>query len=253
MIAPTEDFWVVVRSRNRTEKMAHIQTLLPTALICVGEDEKEAYLKEVNEDKLWLHPTFDNNSVKREWIYNNCPAETVVLIDDDLRDIKCVVGRYVRVIKDPGAILQIILNGRNLARDLGVSLFSWGRMPNPMHFRPHAPFSLTGPCFGAVGMVGRKIKVDTRFRDRGDIDLTMRAIMEDRFVIHDRRFYWDFGPTGYGRGGLRMVTGHDDHDEATEMLKARWGKYLVIDRKLQSGGVNISIRVPRRAAIATWK
>ena len=247
----TDDYWVVVPSRGRVGNMQRIMALLPLAHICVCDNEADEYGKVVPKTKLWLHPEFERNAQKRQWIYDKGPAETVIVIDDDLRHVKCQVGRYVRTTSDPGAIMQILLNGRNLAKDMGVSLFSWGRSPHPMQFRGHDPFSLTGPCVGASGIVGRQIVVDTQLENRFDLDFTMRAIMRDRFVIHDKRFYFDFGPTGYGRGGLRSKVTIEGQRRSTEILKMRWGINLAIDKKLRSGAMNMSIRLPRRAAIAT--
>ena len=132
--------------------MERLMALLPTARICLERSEADAYMAAgVPKKKLWLHPPLGGMAEKRQWMLDHCKAGILIMCDDDLKCVKCMVGRYIRMTTDAGAILQIIENGMHKAVDLGLSLFSWSRAPNPMQFQGHNFYSWTGPAAGCFG------------------------------------------------------------------------------------------------------
>jgi len=230
--------------------MKRLKALLPTALVCVDESEVAEYEKA--EVKVLPHPKLPNIAHIRRWILQNVKGP-VCMIDDDLRAVNCLIGRRVRRTTDAGAILQIILNGYHVAKDLGLAVFCWQRNANPMQLNAADPFGLVIPSAGAFGVIGRDVRFDTRLERGEDIDLTMQSLMKHRITWCDRRFYFDFGPVFTGKGGNQGVRTGDENEANTKLLKEKWGQYISVDSAKERGSLNMAIRVKRRSAIASTK
>jgi len=240
---------LVIPSRGRADKIARILALLPTAIVCVDEREHLEYRKAIPVKKLWLHAPTGTLGEVRQWVLDNSQEEAVVMIDDDFRCVRTLVGRRTRKIVDPGAILQIIENGINVAADLGIHLFGWNRCVMLRQFYAYDPLSFGALASGAWGVVGREHAVDVRLNLAESLDLTLTNLLENRIVLHDRRFYFDCGPTWKGTGGLQGIRTSTTEGQEKEWMAEKWGQYVSMERKLQSGGTGMSIRVQRRCSL----
>jgi hypothetical protein len=246
------DLRIVVPSRRRVGLMPKLLSLLPHATVCVDEEEIAAYRPHV--PALWSHPPFANMASTRNWILDQVPESVCVMVDDDLTGVRTMVGRHSRKIDDPHAILQLIVNQAQLARDLKVPVFCWAATGDPEFFKESDPFSFVAPVFGAFGVVARGVRFDDLLRGRSDIDFTMRALLEHRIVLQDRRYHFNTPPYGSAGGAMGLRTAATEAD-ATRALKARWGRYLDVDRKIKEGRGTyaVHIAVSRKNPLASMR
>ena len=122
-----ESYRIVVPSRRRVKNMPRLLGLLPTATVCVAEEEREAYAAVVPPKQLITHTIHTNLIDIRNWILDTVQEDCVVQVDDDFRGVIVLGKRRSRSIHDPEAIAELIENGLRVSSDLGVGVFCWGR------------------------------------------------------------------------------------------------------------------------------
>jgi len=245
----TVPYEIVVPSRRRVENMPRILRLLPTATVTVDEREADDYAPHVPADRLLLHAPTETLGQVRQWVLDHREAEAVVMIDDDFRAVVAMPGRKPRRIVEPAAILRIVENAVDVAADLGVALFCWSRMPNPLQFCGHAPASLAALASNAWGVVGREFAVDKALNLCESVDLTLQNLLHRRIVWQDRRFYFDCGGVWAGQGGLQGVRTSDGEAAERRRMARRWGPYLELEAAKKGGTTGMSIRVQRQSAL----
>src|SRR5437016_707290 len=76
------DYAIVVPSRKRVHNMQLIRALLPTALICIDERERDDYLSEVPATHLFQHPPMDGLPAVLNWAMDAIPNPILIVIDD---------------------------------------------------------------------------------------------------------------------------------------------------------------------------
>ena len=248
------DMAIIVPSRARPENFRRLNRLLPTCTLCVDEREREAYAQVPADRIIWHRPTRTIGEV-RQWVLDNVRAECVVMVDDDLKGVRPMVGTKRKAITDPADIAAIIENGARVAAELGKSVYCWNRNPNPMWFAPHDPFHMVAPVAGAFGVIGRRLRFDPSLSDGEDVDFCLSALLHDRVVIADNRFYFDFGSVMAGAGGLQTVRTQELMLADRRKLEERWGQYVSLigkptagraGKKVATRGMRMSIRVKRR-------
>jgi len=223
------DFQIVVPSRHRVFNMETIMALLPTAIVTVEESEMKDYAHSVPKEQLLPHPKLEGLPLIHNWLLDEIKTPTLIRIDDDFKGVIRLVGRGRRTIKDPDDILTILNNATRVATDLDVGVFCFSRTPNTTIVRPEEkPFLPAGPVASAFGVRGnaRHRPFDHTLHGRADIDFTLSTLLLDRCVLQDTRFYFDFGPIGYGTGGSAGLITKQKYTNVTRLLARRWGKAL---------------------------
>ncbi len=180
----------------------------------------------MTSNEILPHPPLSGIAAVRNWILDNTPEECVVMIDDDLKSVKALIGKRPRTITEPECILRIIENGIQIAHDLDVPLFCWGRIVNPLSIRLYDPISLTSPVSCSWGMIGREFRCDERLSDYEDMDLTLQCLLKRRILYCDTRFYFDHGPIFSGSGGLQGIRTGEGEVSSRKLMTAKWGKYV---------------------------
>jgi hypothetical protein len=227
-----KDLQVVIPSRRRVESCRRSFQLAPFAAICVAEEEKEDYAE--FGPALSTHPDqVTGVSAVRRWILERYKQRCVVIFDDDIHRVVCLVGRKARVIEEPAAIRRILFNSANIAAAIGATLFSYAITANILDFFPYDPFAFikaNGPC---LGFVGRGILPDPALSHNTDADLSLQALLKDRFVWQDTRFMFEHRIMT-NSGGNRHVISKESWARDRKYLKRKWGEYL---QEKDSGGV----------------
>lgn len=231
--------------------MPVIRSLLPTALICIDERERDDYAPFVPAENLLVHPPMDGMAFVINWMMDNVQADILVEVDDDFCGVTSTVGSARRIV-DGVEILAILENAAIACRDLGLSTFCFSRTPNTTIIRPNenpiVPVQAVCNAFGVMGPARRR-HYDTTLAGRAAVDWTMRTLRDDRLVYCDLRFYFDCGAIFSGRGGNVGLVDPEAFKQTSLELRRRWGRYLsykppgFVKRKNTSA---LSIRVPRR-------
>lgn len=220
------DYAIYVPSRKRVHNMPAIRALLPSAIICVDEREIDDYKDAVPADKLLPHPPMEGLFGVINWMMDHCKAEIFIEIDDDFCGVR-VITEPSRFITDPDEILAIIENAARCCKDLGLTTFCFARTPNIIvtrsDMRPVMPVQPVCNAFGVMG-AARHRYYNTQYLGRGDVDWTLRTLLEDRCVYADVRFYFDCGNVFAGRGGNVGIVTPDQFEKTSRLLKQQWGK-----------------------------
>ena len=227
-----KDLKIIIPSRRRVESCRRSFQLVPSADVCVAEEEKGDYAE--FGGALSTHPDeVTGVSNVRRWILQHYKQRCVIIFDDDVLRVSCLVGRKTRRIEDPAAIHRILLNSATIAEAMGASLFSYAITANVLDFFPYDPFSFlkaNGPC---LGFIGRGILPDPALSHNTDADLTLQALLKTRFVWQDTRFMFEH-KIMTNSGGNRHVISKESWARDRKYLKRKWGDYL---QEKDSGGV----------------
>jgi len=241
---------IVIPSHRRPKSAKRMLSLFPTAFFSVGEDEVQEYVKAgVPQSKIISRPheTNGNLSRVRNWINLHVKEEIVVQLDDDITSVYSMVGRTPRKIDDPAAILRVIENTMICARDAGTAVFAWGNSMEPFNHVPHDPIRLYSPPSGAIGFIGKKIRLDENIITKGDcLDLLCQVLLEWRIIFVDSRFVFNHGRVGKNTGGLQLYRTAESEKYALEYLKKKWGFWICNEIKKRGKTTKMYVRVPRR-------
>ncbi len=253
---------IVVPSHERPENAEKITKVLGTnIIIAIDKKEKkdyEPFIKEgvelftYNKKRLGL----DNIAKIREYLKNKI-GTPLCFIDDDFQYIKNKIGSRQRSIKDKDKILKIISNGFQIAKDLNISLVAWDRLPNSMYLSPNDFITFTSFVAGAFIINKDYLHFDRRFALAEDIDLSLQALLKDRIIFIDRRFFFYFGGTAKGRGGNQKIRTQKLVNECDELLKNKWGSYIETGRRIKASAYQKNyftqgklIKVKRKSPLA---
>ena len=225
-------YQIVVPSRGRPENVKTILSMMPDAFICVDEREERDYRPYLPRKQLLLHPPTTGAPAARNWIIKNVKAPCLIQSDDDLIGIRSNVGSK-RFINHPDEVMAIIENAVTCCADLGLTTFCWSRTANTTVVRPEErPIVPTQQVYGCWGVMGkaRQRLYDETLTSRADLDWTMRTLLEDRIVLADIRYYFDFGRSFSGHGGQSGLVTPADFKRSTEVVGKRWGKSISFKR-----------------------
>ena len=243
---------IIVPSRRRPGNMAKLFSLLPAARVLVDKIEEAEYAAVCPPGRLILHPSLDRISKIRNFALDSSDAECVVMADDDLTCVRGLMGSRQRKIVEPEAIARILWNAYQTTSDLNLSLFGFARDVRwaIMAALPHNPYSFVAPAAGCFGIVGKELRFDDMLVTREDVDVTLQALLKQRILLHDRRFYFDFGRTWKGAGGNQGRRTAEVERIDNERIASKWGSYISFSTK-DSKGAAMSIRVKRKSELGT--
>ena len=238
---------IVIISRKRSRNMRVMRALLPTATVTVEESEMHEYAPHVPAHLLVPHPKLPGVTFLRNWVMDHFTEPCIVQCDDDLTHVK-ILGGACRTLRRACDILRVIENGVQVATDLDIGVFNWtcvlmaGRS-----YQAHDPFSFTKDCAGIFGIRGtaRHRRFDELTPSWEDIDFSLQAIRDDRILLTEMRYHFDFGPMRQSAGGNLSAASETQRMQGASYLRAKWGAMMPL---LQSGATVQAVRqrIPRR-------
>lgn len=237
------DIQVAIPSRDRTQNMAKMLRIFPDALIFVAEKEHEAYAKVVPKKQLVTHPNLVGLGKIRNFMCDTVKKEIIVFVDDDLNRVVAWTGQWYRVLSSED-VHYLIRSTATLATDAGLSIFGWSNFGRPTYLKHNKPISFKGPISRAFGLVGRKIRWDERLIGSVDTDATLQALMEERIILMDDRFYWDCGRILGNKGGLQSIRTSENRTRDIGIMRSKWGDCFCLQGNT-GGTPKNSIRVER--------
>ncbi len=233
---------IVIPSKGRPAVLpAKALRLFPDALVCVGDDEVDAYA--TVSQNLLVHPaSVVGIGPLRQWVLDNVADPCVVMVDDDVTHVYDQTGFHKRRIEDPDIARAIVERLAILAQDAGVRVFGFQQAARPLTYANYRPFSVNTWVGGIVGVIGRELRYDTSLLLRADIDFCLQSLMFDRFVLVDGRY--SFIHTRFaGSGGNARQRSAERHEQEIRYLRRKWGPYLdVVQAK---GTTRLVVRVVR--------
>lgn len=198
----------------------------------VRESEKDQYV-EAGVRKVLAVPDDEIDSFPkvRQWIIDNTPEDIVVQIDDDIKLFAYVNHYNLQAIESKDDIDIEIMRVAQLISDLDIGFASIKMTIDTRQYNQEFLFkSLIGMCCWYNKEAIKKSRYDTENKLKADQDFELQELLYNRIIlipsyirakgIYDK----NKGGNSTGRDGS-AVTAAFDH------LKAKWGKYIRIDRK----------------------
>jgi hypothetical protein len=235
LVIPTKGRWQSVGSKSLK--------LFPDAWLCVGESEAQQYADATGHKQLMVHPD-DVVGIGpiRNWVVENSPEETVVMLDDD---IECIFDqtKYHRIkIVAPWHCMAVLERSAIASKDAGCKLFGYAQMATPLNYRPHKPFNFNTWMGGVVGVHGKATKWDNNLLLRADIDACLNSLLKDRILWSDGRYVF-IHKRFTGQGGNNTNRTTQRHRVEIDHVKRKWGCY--IQEKHMKGTIRLIVKVSR--------
>ena len=176
---------VVIISRKRALLIAKATLrCLPNAFVSIAEEEVNQYeMHGMKKSKMLIHPDdVVGVSKTRNWVLRNVKDETVVMVDDDMESMCCLVGERYRRIHDEASIMAIFQNSERCARDVPCGMFCYNQTYDIRKYHQLKPFTFKAyPC-GVVGIIGREIWYDETNMIHDDVDFALQQLLKNRVV-----------------------------------------------------------------------
>lgn len=180
-------------------------------------------------------------SVVRNYVLDKLPHKTVVFFDDDIRALYWISSAK-SVALDTERTKLMIMNLVVHSRDLGALAF--GLTPNDIRkSSPLAPFMMRNVAACVVGVNGREIRFDERNLLKVDYDFFLQAMVKNRVVHIDRRYYFVAGIETVPGGNTAFRT-QERRLAEIENLQRWWGDDVIKTGRSRKGTESLEVKVP---------
>lgn len=209
----------------------------------VPEGQIEDYARKVPRERLLPLPAgVSGLPDTRNWIIDNVPGRVVCIFDDDF--VACNTTIYRVHTQIPYSLVDdMILATAQAAMDAGVGAFGWTQnAADASMYNPTRPFALVGLLGGAIGVIDREIKWDTRLRARCDCDWTIQHLAKHRIVWIENRYGFQQIRNDNVGGNARERTSEQIMRDI-ELTRRKWpGCVKMLERP---SGICMSLNVSR--------
>ncbi len=217
--------------------MERTLAFFPNATILVDEKEREAYLPHVPEHQLSTHPSLAGIVKIRNHILPTRQERTVVMVDDDIKEVRAMVGKRPRKIRDPESVRRILENAITILQDSGRHMYLFNRGGAPWTIQLHCPVKTGGGTPSGIMIFNgkRDYRFDEKLFTHEDNDYVLQVMLgkQDRFVFVDNRFFFEFDYKS-NSGGLQSIRTSDRIAADEAYLTEKWGRWLSMETS--SGG-----------------
>ena len=233
---------VFIPSYKRAGKVKTRETI-GGGILAVHEFEAQDYEEKEGGEIFFIPDELKGNIAKvRNFILDYADADDVVMMDDDISEI----GFHEELVQNkmsPEKIHQFLINGYEMAKELGVTLWGINLQSDPKFYREYSPFSLLAPILGTLSChVSPKLRYDESLFLNEDYDYFLKTIRKSRKTLRFNKYYYiaDHLKNSGGCGTYRLK---DFEIEQGEVMQRRWGsKVFKFDiNKSTNGAVNVPI------------
>jgi hypothetical protein len=217
---------ITTPSRGRWDRVSTTRFFPDTTLI-VREDEADRY-REHNPtvEIVTIPPHIDNLPKKRQWIWDQ--YGDVFMVDDDITSIinlSAAPGEPTAV-EDPVALVN---RTYELAKDLGVSVFSYTCIGSLLHYSPFDPLSLTGSYSAHAGGLIKddKLKFNPNVISQDDGWVTLMNAYLNRMCLVDNRYRFYHKDTMANPGGLSSYRNREVLKREIAIVREAFGDCVV--------------------------
>jgi len=224
----------VIMSHKRADRVETSKAVANTS-ICVPEAQAADYERHNPKMEIIAHPdTVIGLSAKFRWLYER--YKNVAFFDDDIFTINrmWITNKDKETMNlEPDIAYEVVQNIAQVSKDLGVKLFGFGKIPNPVAYSGHQPFSVSG--FVAGGMMGFlegwKMEIPDKCIAAADFYLSCINAFYFRKTFVDNRYFTackegTFKSTG-GMSDFRTV---ETEKEDLLFLRESFGQVIVMKK-----------------------
>lgn len=229
----------VIISRGRSDTIC-THLLLPDFIeILVPTSEKELYQEKCNNPIITIPDEIHGLGQVRNWCLKNFEEETVIMIDDDVNVVYDITGEKSERIEDKDKLYQIIVNAAIMAKDAGAKCFGFSQT-DIRKYNGTEPFKINGWVGCCIGVIGKDLSfVDNKLKV--DIDFCLKNMYYNRYLWIDCRYYFS-QIRNNNKGGNSKYRSEAEFENATRMLKRKWGKYISIRKHQNDYAIKTSVK-----------
>lgn len=224
---------VLIASHKRADKIT-THKKVSNSIICIPESQLGEYRERCPETEIVCHPdSVIGLSWKRQWMLEHFGH--AFHLDDDLSYMKRIYTEPGEKDKlTPDEIYDVIQFTAIAARQAGVYLFGFNTSGKPFTYSSLAPIQLSGyvnTC--AFGLfTGSKLYFRPEQRFQEDYWISGLNAYLNRKIWRDNRFYFHFGETWTGSGGLAEFRNLDTLETTLKELQKFFGEEVIKVRKM---------------------
>lgn len=210
----------------KTHKMFNVGDVT----LAMVESQAEGYRKAYPDIPIMVLPENikGNMSIVRSYIKNNCDAEYLVMVDDDLDGIGYHENnKQIKMSKDE--LLPFFMQGFRMAEELGTVLWGVNLQSDPKFYRNYSPISMLQPVLGpfcGIITTDPNIEYDERVSLNEDYDISLQVLYHYHKVLRFNKYYYLAGHLTVegGCGTYRTMT---KEKEQAEIMRQKWGDAIV--------------------------
>lgn len=222
--------------------------LFPNAYIVCPESQLEEY-KKYNPSLNYL-PCPDsvegNMAKKRNWILDKGfeMGKYLVMVDDDIINFQIIEKR--KAIKmDREQIDKMIINGFQMAEDIGTVFWGINLNTDPMCYREYTPFSLLSVILAPFNaQIKHDLRYDVKLPTKEDYDFSLQILKKYHKTLRFNKYSYNAGHLTNQVGGSISIRSMDIEKRQAERLVKKWGSKIVKFNFDKS--INPIVKVPLR-------
>lgn len=225
---------IVIASHKRASKIT-THKKVTHSMVCIPESQRSEYFEHLGPDvELVCHPdTVVGISAKRQWMLEHFGE--LFSLDDDLAFAKRIYSASGEKDKlTPIEAYDIIQATRLAANQAGVHLWGFNTSGKPFTYNAMQPIQLSGyvnTCAYGIRS-GGKLYFDPSQKMNEDYWLSGLNAYYNRKIWRDNRFYFHFGETWTGSGGLAEFRNLEVCEKTFKDLQKYFGEDVICIRKL---------------------
>ncbi|MCP9765138.1 hypothetical protein EGI31_19565 [Lacihabitans soyangensis] len=229
---PVGEIKVLIASHKRADKIT-THKKVANSIICIPESQLGEYREHCPDAEIVTHPdSIIGLSWKRQWMYEY--FGDAFHMDDDLMYMKRIYTETGEKDKlSPQEIFDVIQATARAARQSGAFLFGFNTSGKPFTYASLAPIQLSGyvnTC--AFGLLeGSKLYFRPEQRYQEDYWICGLNAYLHRKIWRDNRFYFHYGDTWVGSGGLAEFRNMETLEKILGELQGFFGEYVICVRK----------------------
>ena len=225
---------VLIASHKRAAKIT-THKKVSNSIICIPESQLGEYREHCGHNyEIVTHPdSVVGLSWKRQWMMEY--FGDAFHLDDDLMFMKRIYTEPNEPDKlTPDEIFEVIQSTARAARQSGAYIFGFNTSGKPFTYSSLAPIQISGyinTC--AFGLfTGSKLFFRPEQRYQEDYWLSGLNAYHNRKIWRDNRFYFHFGETWTGAGGLAEFRNLETLEKTLKELQKFFGEDVICVRKM---------------------
>lgn len=230
---PFDGFKIIIPTRGRAGDVKALR-VFPTATLCVGDSEHDAYAAAYPGVDILTHPDDVVGLGKvRQWVNDHCTEEVVCQVDDDVVRMVGLSDGY-RVHYSVEDVFSVVQSAAYCARGAGTTVFGFNPMPDVRKYTPLSPIAFNKKVDGLLGLIGRDHHwmPELKMRDDVDVDFCLTTLLRQRIIWCDQRYSFEHKRFS-GPGGNAVSRSREQDQYEIDLLHRKWGKWLSI-RKVKT-------------------
>lgn len=220
---------IISPSYRRAGNIKAINIFGDKLIIACHEFEVMEYQKAYPNNEIMVLPdsTRKNMGKVRDYIYKNCRTKYLLMIDDDVAEIKYFEkGDRHKLTQEK--LENFIINGFEMCEDAQTCLWGCNQTDAKQFYREFAPFSFLTPVLGPFSghIIDKDLGYDHRLGLNEDYDFALQVLQKYHKILRFNKYHYIAGHLTQkgGCGAYRIL---EEEKKQAEIMIKKWGSKVV--------------------------